>query len=298
MKIINDLKKLRCGKVKENVDLALYTTYKIKATGKYMVHPTDIDDLMKLMEYISKNNLKYKVIGGGSNLIFENKIYDGILINLDNFNEIEIKDTRIRVSAGYPLMKLALKACRLGLTGLEFAAGIPGTVGGAVFNNSGAYKSDMGYIVESVTVLTPDLQVKTLYNKAMDFHYRTSFFKKNPGYIILDAVVVLKRGDKDAIEAVLEDRKQRRLMSQPLDFPSAGSVFRNPEENYAGKLIEDVGLKGYEIGGAKVSEKHANFIINYAKATGEDIVKLITEIQAKVKEKYDIDLVLEQEIVK
>lgn len=298
MKIINDLKKIKCGKIKENVDLSLYTTYKIKAIGKYMVFPSDIDELLSLMKYITKYNLKYKIIGGGSNLIFAEEIYSGILVNLDKFDDVVFNENFIRVGAGYPLMKLALKACKLGLTGLEFATGIPGTVGGAIFNNSGAYKSDMGYIVESVSVLTPDLKIKTLYNKDMNFHYRTSFFKQNPGYVILDATIILKKGDKEFIQSVVEDRKQRRVMSQPLNFPSAGSVFRNPEGNYAGKLIEDIGYKGHELGGAKVSEKHANFIINYGSATGHDIVALIDEITKKVKEKYDIELVLEQEIVR
>ena len=194
-------------------------------------------------------------------------------------------------------MKLAIKLCKLGLTGIEFATGIPGTVGGAVFNNSGAYKSDMGYIVESIKVLTPNLEIKTLYNHDLKYHYRTSFLKDNPEYICLEANIVLKHGKKEEILEVIEDRKKRRLMSQPLDYPSAGSVFRNPPDNFAGKLIEDIGYKGKTIGGAKVSEKHANFIINYKDATGEDIVKLINEIKEKVKEKYNIDLVLEQEIV-
>lgn len=298
METLSNLKKIKCGKIKENVDLSMYTTYKIKATGKYMVYPNDIDDLLNLMKFITKHNLKYKIIGGGSNLVFENEVYDGILIHLDKFDDIEFKDTKIRVGAGYSLMKAAMKACRLGLTGLEFATGIPGTIGGAIYNNSGAYKSDMGYVVESVSVLTPDLKIKTLYNRDLDFHYRTSFFKNHSGYIILDATIVLKHGDKESIKEVVEDRKQRRLMSQPLNYPSAGSVFRNPEGNYAGKLIEDIGYKGYEIGGAKVSEKHANFIINYGSATGHDIVALIDEIKAKVKEEYNIELVVEQEIVK
>lgn len=298
MGIINDLKKIKCGKIKEHVDLSLYTTYKIKAIGKYMVYPNDIDDLLNLMEFVTKHNLKYKIIGGGSNLVFENEVYDGILIHLDKFDDIEFRDTKIRVGAGYSLMKAAMKACRLGLTGLEFATGIPGTIGGAIYNNSGAYKSDMGYVVESVSVLTPDLKIKTLYNRDLTFHYRTSFFKNHPGYIILDATIVLKYGDKEAIKEVVEDRKQRRIMGQPLNYPSAGSVFRNPEGNYAGKLIEDIGYKGYEIGGAKVSEKHANFIINYGSATGHDIVALIDEIKAKVKEEYNIELIVEQEIVK
>ena len=295
---MTDLKKIKCGKIKENVDLSLYTTYKVKATGKYMVFPSNIEELICLMNFIKSKKLKYKVIGGGSNLIFENPIYDGILINLSKFDDVNFNETTIKVSAGYSLMKLALKACRMSLTGLEFATGIPGTVGGAIYNNAGAYKSDVGYIVESVDVLTPDFKIKTFYNKDLSFHYRTSFFKSNPGYIILSATIILKKGNLKEIQSIIEDRKQRRLMSQPLDYPSAGSVFRNPNNNYAGALIENIGYKGKEIGGAKVSEKHANFIINYGSATGSDIVKLIEEIKSKVKEKFDIDLVLEQEIVK
>lgn len=295
---MTDLKKIKCGKIKENVDLSLYTTYKVKATGKYMVFPSNIEELICLMNFIKSKKLKYKVIGGGSNLIFENPIYDGILINLSKFDDVNFNETTIKVSAGYSLMKLALKACRMSLTGLEFATGIPGTVGGAIYNNAGAYKSDMGYIVESVDVLTPDFKIKTFYNKDLSFHYRTSFFKSNPGYIILSATIILKKGNLKEIQSIIEDRKQRRLMSQPLDYPSAGSVFRNPNNNYAGALIENIGYKRKEIGGAKVSEKHANFIINYGSATGSDIVKLIEEIKSKVKEKFDIDLVLEQEIVK
>ena len=181
---------------------------------------------------------------------------------------------------------------------MEFATGIPGTVGGAIFNNAGAYKSDMGYIVESIMVLTPNLEIKKMYNKELKFHYRTSFLKENPGYICLSANIVLKHGKKEEILNVIEDRKQRRFMTQPLEYPSAGSVFRNPEGNYAGKLIEDIGYKGKRLGGAKVSEKHANFIINENNATGKDIVKLIDEIKTKVNEQYNIDLILEQEIVK
>lgn len=293
------MKKLNIKKIKilENVSLKTFTTYKLDEKASYVAYPEKLEDLIRLIKYLRENSIKYKVIGGGSNLIFEGD-YDGVLIRLDHFDKLEIKDTKVLVGSGYNLMKLANKVCKLGLTGMEFATGIYGTVGGAVFNNSGAYKSDMGYIVESIKVLTPDLEVKTLYNKELNYHYRTSFLKENPGYICIEANIVLKHGDKKEIQEVVEDRKKRRLMSQPLEYPSAGSVFRNPPDNYAGKLIEDVGYKGQKIGGAMVSLKHANFIVNYNNATGEDIVKLINEIKTKVKEKFDIDLVLEQEIVK
>ena len=294
---MDKLKKLKCGKVIENANLVKYTTYKINYKADYVVYPNDIEELIKMLSYLKEKNIKYKIIGGGANLIFKED-YKGVLIKLDSFDKLEIKDTKIKVGAGYNLIKLALKVSKLGLTGMEFATGIPGTVGGAIFNNAGAYKSDMGYIVESITVLTPELEIKKLYNKELNFHYRTSFLKENKDYICLDATIILKHGNKEEIMNVIEDRKMRRLMSQPLDFPSAGSVFRNPENNYAGKLIEEVGYKGKKIGGAKVSEKHANFIVNEKNATGEDIVKLINEIKKAVKEKYDIDLLLEQEIVK
>ena len=291
------LKKLKCGKVIENVNLEEITSYKLKGKAKALILPDNIDNLIKLLKYLKENNLKYKIIGGASNLIFDGD-YDGILVRLDNLDTLEINDTRIKVGAGYNLIKLALRASRLGLTGMEFATGIPGNVGGAVYNNSGAYKSDMGYIVEEVAVLTPELEIKKMYNKDLNYHYRTSFFKNNPGYIILEATLILKKGKTDNIMEVIEDRKKRRLMSQPLEYPSAGSVFRNPENNFAGKLIEDIGYKGKKIGGAMVSEKHANFIINENNATGSDIIKLIEEIQEKVKKEYNIDLVLEQEIVR
>ena len=295
--MVAGLKKIKCGKIYEDVDLEKITSYKLKGKAKCLVIPNDIKNLIKLFTYIKKNNLKYKIIDGGSNLIFDGD-YDGILIRLDKFDDLKIEDTKIIVGSGYNLMKLALKTARLGLTGMEFATGIPGTVGGAIVNNSGAYKSDMGYIIEKVLVITPDLEIKKLYNRDLDFHYRTSFFKKNKDYIILQANIILKRGKKEAISSVIEDRKKRRIMSQPLDFPSAGSVFRNPENNFAGKLIEDIGYKGKIIGGAKVSEKHANFIINNGGAKGQDIIKLIEEIKEKVKQEYNIDLILEQEIVR
>lgn len=294
--MINELKKIKCKKIYD-IELQKYTSYKMKGKAKVLVIPDNEKELISLLKLIKEKNYKYKILGGGSNLIFDGD-YDGILIKLDKFDKLEINNTKITVGSGYNLMKLALKLSRLGLTGIEFATGIPGTVGGSIINNSGAYKSDMGYIVESVLVLTPDLEIKRMYNKELDYHYRTSFFKNNPGYVCLEANIVLKKGNKEEIINIIEDRKKRRIMSQPLEFPSAGSVFRNPVDNFAGKLIEDIGYKGKIIGGAQVSEKHANFIINTGGCTGKDIIKLITEIKEKVKEKYNIELILEQEIVK
>lgn len=288
---------MKIGKIMENVPLKNLTSYKLSGIASKVIFPSNVPELIELMKYIRKNHLKYKVIGSGSNLIFDGD-YNGILIKLDKLDHLTIKNCEITVEAGYLLKKLALKACRLGLTGLEFATGIPGTVGGACSNNSGAYNSDMGYIVKSLKVLTPSLEIKIMENKELDYHYRTSFFEKNPEYIILEANIQLKKGNKQEILEIVEDRKKRRIASQSLEYPSAGSVFRNPTNNYAGKLIEDIGYKGKQKNDAMVSEKHANFIINKGNASGRDIIELINEIKEKVKQTYDIDLYLEQEIVK
>lgn len=295
--MIKELNELKCGEIKEHVDMRKYTTYKAGGKAKLMVFPKNIDELIKLLKYIKKNNIKYKVLGNGSNVIFSDSLYDGIIIKLDEFNVLEINDNIIKVGAGYSLTKLALKCARLGLAGIEFAAGIPGSIGGAVFMNAGAYKSDMGYIVKEVKVLTPNLEIKTLSNKDMNFHYRTSFLQQNPEYICLEATIVLQKGDRDLILEVINDRKRRRIESQPLEFPSAGSVFRNPEGDYAGRIIEEIGYKGKRIGDAKVSDKHANFIINVGNAKGDDIKKLISEIKEEVMKKYGIELKVEQEFV-
>ena len=294
---IDDIKKLKVGKVIENIDLKKYTTYKAGGIGRVLVIPKDIESLQKLFNYINKNNIKYKMLGLGSNLIFGDDIYEGILIKLDEFNDVNISGTTIRVGAGYSLIKLSLLAARNDLAGLEFASGIPGTVGGAIYMNAGAYKSDMGYIVKEIKVLTPDNEIITMSNKELDFHYRTSYLQKNPGYICLEATLNLYKGDRNAILDVIRDRKKRRMETQPLEFPSAGSVFRNPPDDFAGRLIEELGYKGKKIGGAMVSTKHANFIINVGNAKGNDIKKLVLEIQEKVKEKYDIELKVEQEFV-
>ena len=293
--MIEDIKKLKVGKCEVNVDLKNYCTYKVGGIGKILVIPNNLPCLLKLIEYIKKNKIKYKILGNGSNLIFGD--FDGVLIKLDKFDDLKINDTTIVVGAGYPLIKLAIKVSKLGLTGLEFATGIPGTVGGAVYMNAGAYKTDMGYIVSEVKVIDSDLNIKTLYNKELNYHYRDSLFQ-HADYIILEAKIVLKKGNKDEIMEIIENRKQRRLLTQPLEYPSAGSVFRNPINDFAGRLIEDIGYKGKEVGGAKVSEKHANFIINYNNAKSEDIIKLINNIKKDVKLKHNIDLICEQEIVK
>lgn len=297
MNIIKDLKKIKCGKILTDINLKDYTTYKLNGKAKVVVFPKNKIELINLIKYIKANNIPYKIVGNGSNLIFVKPVYEGILIKLSEFDNLKIEKNIIEVGAGYNLMKLALKVSRMGLTGLEFATGIPGSVGGAVYMNAGAYNSDMGYVVKKVKVLTPNLEIKEMTNRELNFHYRTSFLQKNPGYICLEATIILRYGNKDIIMDIIKDRKERRVINQPLEYPSAGSVFRNPPNDYAGRLIEEIGYKGKKNGGAKVSEKHANFIINVGNATGKDIYDLIIEIKEKVKEKYDIELKVEQEIV-
>ena len=188
MNIANEIKKLNIGKVIENYSLKDHTTYKVGGKAICAVVPEDEECLVILLQYLKKNSIKYKVLGNGSNVIFNDSGYNGVIIKLDNFNSLKIINNKVIVGAGYPFNKLAIRVSRLGLTGLEFAAGIPGTVGGAVYMNAGAYKSDIGYVLTSIKVLTPNYEIKTMYNKDLDFHYRTSFLQKNKDYIFLPII--------------------------------------------------------------------------------------------------------------
>lgn len=294
---IQEIKKMNIGKVILNVPLSLHTTYKVGGKAKCFIYPEDTKKLIKLLKYIKKNNIKYKILGNGSNTLFSDRPFDGIIIKLDKFDNIDIKVNTVVVGAGYNLMKLCALVARRSLTGLEFASGIPGTIGGAVYMNAGAYKSDMGYIIKRVKVLTPDFKVINMTNRELDFHYRSSFFQTHKDYICLEATIGLKKGKKEEIQKVIRERKQRRLETQPLEYPSAGSVFRNPEGLFAGKLIEDLGLKGLMKGGAQISNKHANFIINKKDAKASDIKELIEFTKEAVEDKYKVELKVEQEFV-
>ncbi len=290
--------KLNIGRVEKNVDISKLTTYRTGGKAMCLIYPKNASLLAKLIRLIKEYDLKYKVIGNGSNLLFSDKFYDGVLIKLSELDNIDINGTKITVGAGYSLIRLCNVAMRSSLAGLEFASGIPGTIGGAVFMNAGAYNKDMGYIVKSVKVLTPKLEIITLTNSELKFHYRTSFLQKHKNYICLEATLKLYKGKKHEIEKVIKDRRERRKISQPLEYPSAGSVFRNPSpDNPSGKLIEDLGLKGIKKGGAEVSDKHANFIINKDNATSKDIHDLILFVKKAVKDEYNIDLKVEQEFV-
>ncbi len=291
------VKKKAIGKLIENASLKDYTTYKVGGRARYIIFPKNTEKLIELLKYIKNQEYPYMVLGFGSNVLFSDKEYKGIIIKLDAFDEIEIQGTKVKAGSGVSLMRLASQTIRKGLSGLEFATGIPGTVGGAVYMNAGAYKSDMGYVVKEVKVLTKDLKVITMVNQEMDFHYRSSFLQKHKDYICLEATFKLKKGKKEEMEELVKERKKRRVESQPLEYPSAGSVFRNPEGDFAGRLIEELGYKGLTKGGAQISNKHANFIINIGGAKAKDILELIRFIQESVYDKYHIQLKVEQEFI-
>ncbi len=298
MNIKEKLEMLDCGEVIIDVPLKKYNTYNVGGSVLALVFPNNIEELKRIISFAHDNNIRIKIIGNGSNLVFSDKYYEMILINLKNFNNIEISDNIIKTGSGVNLMKLAYKVSRLGLKGMEFATGIPATIGGAVYMNAGAYNSDISNILVSAKVLTDKLELIELTNADFNFSYRYSNLQDKKNFVCLEATFKLEKGNSEEILRLIDDRKNRRLSSQPLDFPSAGSVFRNPSSDiFAGKLIEDLGLKGKKIGGAMISEKHANFVINYDNASGDDIKKLIIETKMKVYEKYGIDLKIEQEFV-
>ena len=281
------------GKVTEKYDLINNNTYKVHSICNYFIEVDDVVKLTKLINYLNKEGLKYLIIGNGSNIILPST-YDGIVIKL-SFYDLEIDNEYVTVGSSYMINKLAMETVNHNLTGLEWASGIPGTIGASIYGNAGAYKDEISNYIEEIEVLENN-KVKILKKNDIFFDYReTSLQKKN--IIILKAKLKLNKGNKEESLAIIKDRLERREASQPLDFPSAGSVFRNPEGLFAGKLIEDLGLKGKSIGGAMVSEKHANFIINTGNATGEDVINLIKLIITEVKKEYNVDLVLEQKII-
>lgn len=292
IKYIND-KSL--GDYKENVSFKTLTTYKTGGVARLLYFPNDVESLKISLDFLKKENIKYKVFGNGSNILASDNLYDGVIIKLTKLNNLEIKADTIIVEAGYNFGLLCNKMCKEGYTGFEFGCGIPATVGGAVYMNAGAYLESVSDTLTKVLVIDEDYNFKELEKKDLDFGYRHSIFQEK-NYIILKAYFKLEKGNKEEIISLIEDRKNRRITTQPLEFPSAGSVFRNPENDYAGRLIEELGLKGKTKGGAMISDKHANFIINKEGASSEDILYLMNLVKSEVKDKYDIDLYREQEL--
>ena len=281
----------------KDISLKKYNTYRLDVKCGYLIYPSNTKELIDLLKYLKENNIDHFILGGGSNIILAKPYFD-VVIKLDKLNNIEIKDNIVTAEAGVSLIYLANLCMNNNLNGLAFAGGIPGMVGASTAMNAGAYKEDMASIVKEVKVVTPELEVVTLTNKDLNYSYRNSFLKEHKDYICTEVTLEMSYLDKDKIKETMTSRKKRRIDTQPLDKPSAGSVFRNPEGLSAGKLIEDAGLKGYKIGGAKISTKHANFIVNNGTATYEDILELIDYTKKKIKEIYNIDLILEQEIIR
>lgn len=281
----------------EEANLKRYNTYRLETICKYLILPKNKEELNELLKFLTTNSEKYIVLGNGSNIIFKNDYYDGVVIILSKLNNLTIDDDLIEVEAGYSLQKLAIETCNLGLTGLEFACGIPGHIGASIAMNAGAYNSSLSEVVESVDVINKDFEIVTMTKGELDFAYRDSFLKKEKSYIVVSAKLKLAHGDKDEILELISKRRVKRIETQPLDMPSAGSVFRNPEGMHAGALIEQSHMKGYNINGAEVSTKHANFIVNAGGAKGEDIVKLIEKVKLEVKKEFNVDLILEQIII-
>lgn len=285
------------GEVLENVSLKDYNTYRIGGKTRYLVKPYNIDSLKELLNYIKNNNLKYIIIGNGSNIILPDSDYDGVVILLSKLNEIKINENTVNAFCGVSLTYFVNELVKNNLGGLESLSGIPGTLGGAIVNNAGCYGQTISDKLDSVTYLENG-EIKTINKEECNFSYRDSIFKKNKNFIILSAKFKLDYKNKEEMLNIIKENMIKRNTSQPLNYPNAGSVFRNPIGYSAGKLIEEAGLKNYHINGAYVSDKHANFIINKNNASSEDIIELIEYIQKEISEKYNIKLKLEQEIIK
>lgn len=283
---------------KEEISLKNYNTYKINTNAKFLVYPSNEKELILILKKLKEDKIKYFILGNGSNIILSMDYYDGVIIKLDNLNQVEYYDDTVTVGAGCLLSKIALETVKKGYSGLIFATGIPGTVGASTAMNAGAYNSDMSNVVKSVKVLNENNEIITLNNKDLMYTYRDSYLKSHKNLIVLSTTFKLTKDENiEDMKKQIEERCQKRIATQPLNEPNAGSVFRNPDNMYAGELIEKSNLKGYNINGAEISTKHANFIVNKGGATGKDIIELIKKVQKEIKEKYNVDLKLEQIIV-
>ena len=281
-------------KIREPLDR--YTSFRTGGEADCMLLVNDAEQLGKLLKYMSITGNDYFLLGNGTNLLVSDRGYDGTVIKFGpGMSRIHVDGERVYVQAGALLSQTAKRARDEGLSGLEFASGIPGSIGGGLVMNAGAYGGEMSQIVESVTVMNESGEIMELDCDTMEFGYRTSVIK-NRAFVVLEAALHLQRRDKADIQAKMEEFAARRKEKQPLEYPSAGSIFKRPEGYFAGKLIMDSGMRGYRVGGAQVSEKHCGFIINTGNATSEDIAELMAEVQDRVKERFRVSL--EPEIVR
>ena len=296
--LASKLRDLSIGSIKENEPLANHTSMKIGGPADILIEPSSIENLGKAVEVIKNSGVKWTVIGRGSNLLVSDKGIEGAVIKLGSgLDDLEIDGTRVTAGGGLSLVNFAITISRKGLSGLEFAGGIPGSIGGAVYMNAGAHGSDISQILEKAYVLFEDGSLEWLTNKEMKFSYRTSVLQKERPGIVVGAIFQLEEGNKDEIVAELQKNKDYRKETQPYNFPSCGSVFRNPLPNYAGNLIEKSGLKGHQIGGAQISELHANFIVNKGNAKAEDVLGLIQHVKDTVLDLHGVKMETEVEII-
>lgn len=270
-------------KVLTDEPMSRHTTFQVGGPADYFVIPDSPKEIKELIIFLKHENIPYYILGNGSNLLVGDKGYRGVIIYLyKNLNRIRTEGSHIHAQAGALLSKIAAEALDKSLTGFEFASGIPGTMGGAVMMNAGAYGGEMSHVLESTTILTQEGEIKTLSVDELELGYRTSIIAKND-YVVLEAVVGLTPGNADEIRALMEELKQRRVTKQPLEYPSAGSTFKRPEGYFAGKLIDDAGLRGFRVGNAQVSTKHCGFVINLGGATAKEIVDLMNHVIDQVE---------------
>ena len=270
------------GCFRENEPMKAHTSFRIGGPADILVIPSDANQLEKVVTEARTEGIPLTIIGNGSNVLVKDKGIRGVVVKLGNaLKSMECSGDKLTAEAGVSLAAIANKAAACGLTGLEFAVGIPGSLGGAVFMNAGAYDGEMCKVVAQVTVLTSDGKIEVLSNEDLEFGYRHSSIQDN-GAIIISVEMQLAKGDINEIRAKMADFTKRRTTKQPLDIPNAGSMFRRPPGYYAGTLIEEAGLKGYMVGDAQVSTKHAGFVVNVGNATAADVLRLIGEVQEKV----------------
>ena len=270
--------------------MSRHTTFRIGGPADYFVTASCAEEVRKIIEVCRRNSTAYYIMGNGSDLLEGDKGYRGVIIQLfKRMNEIRVEGERIHVQAGALLSKTAAAACEASLTGMEFASGIPGTLGGALRMNAGAYGGEMKHIVESADILTADGDIKTLSVEELGMGYRTSVISRND-YVALGAVLKLQRGNQDQIRARMEELKEKRISKQPLEYGSAGSTFKRPEGYCAGKLIDDAGLRGFRVGDAQVSEKHCGFVVNRGNATAAEVRELMQIVSERVEEKFGVRL--------
>lgn len=288
--IAEELKQAGIEKVWTDEPLANHTTWRIGGPADLLIQPKDKDSLVKVLQILHRHDIPWSVIGRGSNLLVRDRGIRGAVLKVtEGLSHCEFRGEEVCVGAGYSMIRLAMETGKMGLTGMEFAGGIPGTVGGAVYMNAGAHGSDLSRILIEAEILFEDGEVKVLTNEEMNFSYRTSLLQQRKG-IVVEARFRLRPGDRKEIAATLAANKERRRKTQPLQLPCAGSVFRNPPGDHAGRLIEAAGLKGFRYGGAQVSQIHANFIVNRGGATATDVLTLIDHIRSTILTKFGVDL--------